>query len=94
MKKSGFDAALKTFNPTFSSRTETTLTRHMGFGMPDDDRPRRTVENEPEEYFQSPTDKLPLSERFKDPIVLLGLGGVLFPFFLLAFFYAAGLIGN
>uniref|UniRef100_A0A7S2MD77 Uncharacterized protein n=1 Tax=Octactis speculum TaxID=3111310 RepID=A0A7S2MD77_9STRA len=56
-------------------------------------RPTRKAEEE-QDFFQTTQDKMTTAERFQDPLVLLGLGGIFFPFILLGVAYANGWVGN
>eukprot|EP00593_Proboscia_inermis_P009024 CAMPEP_0171322300 /NCGR_PEP_ID=MMETSP0816-20121228/114871_1 /TAXON_ID=420281 /ORGANISM="Proboscia inermis, Strain CCAP1064/1" /LENGTH=61 /DNA_ID=CAMNT_0011820737 /DNA_START=179 /DNA_END=364 /DNA_ORIENTATION=+ len=52
----------------------------MGFGQPDEDSKPITRDNEPEEFFQTDTDKM--SDAEKLPIALGGLAAISLPFIL------------
>lgn len=56
-------------------------------------RPTRKAESEAD-FFVTNQDKMTTAERFQDPLVLLGLGGIFFPFILLGVAYANGWVGN
>ena len=51
---------------------------NMGFGMGDEEPKALTRENEPEDYFQTNTDKM--SDEEKLPIAVAGLAFVSLPF--------------
>jgi len=68
-------------------------TRRFMFGGDDENKPKLTRESEPEEYFASNFEELAPEEKVKDPLVLIGLLSIFFPFALLAVFNAMGLIG-
>mmetsp|Transcript_24449 Transcript_24449/g.28167 ORF Transcript_24449/g.28167 Transcript_24449/m.28167 type:complete len:110 (-) Transcript_24449:397-726(-) len=53
---------------------------NMGFGQPDEDSKPITRDNEPEEFFQTDTDKM--SDAEKLPIALGGLAAISLPFIL------------
>lgn len=53
--------------------------------------PRLTRDNEPEEAWGSKFEKDGVNP-LKDPLALIGLGAILFPFILLVFFIATGVI--
>ena len=52
-----------------------------------------TGDEEPDEYFASEFESLPPQEKIKDPLVIVGLVSIFFPFILLAIFNSAGLVG-
>ena len=54
--------------------------------------PRRTRENEPDEYFQTNLDKVPVKERFGDPILILILAGILLPFVAVGIIIQSGVL--
>lgn len=62
-------------------------------GGDDEEKPKLTRENEPEEYFQSSFEELAPAEKAKDPLVIIGLVSIFFPFILLGVFNSMGLIG-
>merc|ERR1712232_419371 len=64
-------------NTVQTSRTNNVL--NMGF-FEEKERDSLTRESEPEEYFQTNTDKM--SDEEKIPIALMGLAGISLPFIL------------
>mmetsp|Transcript_1609 Transcript_1609/g.2104 ORF Transcript_1609/g.2104 Transcript_1609/m.2104 type:complete len:115 (-) Transcript_1609:407-751(-) len=66
-------------------------TIHYVFGGDPENKPKILRENE-NEAFVSDFEKKETAEKLKDPVLLVALFSVLFPFFLLAFCYATGLI--
>lgn len=46
----------------------------------DGDKPKRTRDNEPNEYFKSEFEDKPVTERLVDPQVVIALVGILLPF--------------
>lgn len=55
------------------------------------DPPRLTRDNEPEEAWGSKFEK-DGKNPMQDPLALIGVGAILFPFFLLGVFVATGVI--
>lgn len=53
----------------------------------DDDKYQLTSKNEPKEFFMTNLDKKTDIDKLNDPIVLLGLLSILFPFFILLIFW-------
>lgn len=41
-------------------------------GGDDDDKPKLTRENEPDQYFESSFETLSTTDKFKDPLVIIG----------------------
>mmetsp|Transcript_6861 Transcript_6861/g.8222 ORF Transcript_6861/g.8222 Transcript_6861/m.8222 type:complete len:110 (+) Transcript_6861:18-347(+) len=62
-------------------------------GGDDEDRKPLTRDEEPDEYFASDFESLSTQEKLKDPLVIIGLVSIFFPFILLIFFNAMGFIG-
>jgi hypothetical protein len=58
----------------------------------DGDASPLTAENEPEEFFSSDFESMAPEDKIKDPLVLIGLGSIFFPFVLLLGFQATGVI--
>eukprot|EP00631_Chrysoreinhardia_giraudii_P004098 CAMPEP_0197418156 /NCGR_PEP_ID=MMETSP1170-20131217/3979_1 /TAXON_ID=54406 /ORGANISM="Sarcinochrysis sp, Strain CCMP770" /LENGTH=105 /DNA_ID=CAMNT_0042945185 /DNA_START=26 /DNA_END=343 /DNA_ORIENTATION=- len=65
----------------------------MLLGGDDDGKPKLTRENEPDEYFESSFEQKSTEEKFKDPLVIIGLVSIFFPFLLLVIFNGMGLVG-
>jgi len=65
----------------------------MVFGGNDPDPKKITREDEPEEYFASDFESASVEEKLKDPLVIIGIASIFFPFVLLAIFNAGGLVG-
>lgn len=55
-----------------------------------DDKPKRTRENEPSEYFRTNLDTKSGGERFADPQVLIALVGILLPFVAVGILFSSG----
>lgn len=53
----------------------------------DDEKNRLTRRNEPKEFFQTNLDRKTDAEKFKDPLVWLGLFSIAIPFVILGFFW-------
>mmetsp|Transcript_3668 Transcript_3668/g.12693 ORF Transcript_3668/g.12693 Transcript_3668/m.12693 type:complete len:107 (-) Transcript_3668:25-345(-) len=64
----------------------------MVFGGNDPEKPKLTREDEPEEFFASSFEDMPVDQKLKDPLVIIGLVSIFFPFALLVVFNAAGMI--
>lgn len=74
-----------------SSRVQATMI--LGGGE-DDDKPKLTRETEPDQYFASNFESLSAQDKLKDPLVIIGLVSIFFPFVLLIVFNNMGLLGN
>merc|ERR1719225_1688720 len=59
---------------------ENVVKLNMGFGLGDEEPKTLTRENEPEDFFQTNTDKQ--TDEEKIPIALAGLAGISLPFIL------------
>ena len=81
-------AVLARRSPSAPTARRVGRTRRMAFD-PEGGGKKITRDNEPEEFFSSDFEKLSAEEKFKDPLVILGLVSVLLPFVL-----TAGLIGT
>mmetsp|Transcript_6267 Transcript_6267/g.11421 ORF Transcript_6267/g.11421 Transcript_6267/m.11421 type:complete len:96 (-) Transcript_6267:107-394(-) len=57
-----------------------TSTLHMGFMGDPEDQPKLTRDAEPDDYFQTTTDKM--SDEEKLPIAIAGIVGISLPFIL------------
>lgn len=75
-----------------SSRVQATMI--LGGGEDDEDKPKLTRETEPDQYFASNFETLSAQDKLKDPLVIIGLLSIFFPFALLIVFNNMGLLGN